>query len=74
MVAMGNVVSVIIVSIGWFPRETYLNGYEMVIYFFSMAGFGLFGILLFVIVVSRQDYTSEQTSSRASTSRVEDVS
>lgn len=65
MVAMGNVISVVVVRSGWFPTGEYFNRHEMVIYFFGLAGVALLGLLLFMFVQSRQDYVS--ASSRYNT-------
>lgn len=54
MIAVGHLISLGLISMGWFPSETFLDGYCMVIYFFSLGGSAILGILMFIFVVSEK--------------------
>jgi len=57
VVAIGNGISLVAVTCGtWFPHGFYFKSYGMVVYFFALAALSLFGVLLFICVVSRQEY------------------
>ena len=60
-VMLGHIVSLIIVSCGWFPSGKYLAGFEMVVYFFSLAGLSVLGMLtyLYAIAESRTPIVGE---------------
>ena len=61
MVAIGNIISLVVLLIGWFPRESYFQSYEMIIYFFCLSAVALIGLFIFLCVSSLQEHTSEIT-------------
>ena len=61
MIAIGNVISLIVISCGWFPAGHLFDDYRMVVYFFSLAIFALFGLIVFLCVVPNYGNHPEAT-------------
>ncbi|XP_002158543.2 solute carrier family 15 member 4 [Hydra vulgaris] len=55
MVALGHVLTLLVICAGYFTSENYFEGFSAVIYFYSLAGVALIAIILFTVILSYQE-------------------